>query len=172
MFGYCYSQGTGEEVETERGHKASEHQTVFCSICKKPVQTLLLPAMKGYSSLALCVQPERQKNKKPYFLKLLYYSPRAASINDHKTAAFKQQICILSQSGDQKPESHGDSRGKWAPCLFQLLVAPEFFQAPRLGDAASMLPGLLTPLPCLPTCLLLVSLSHQSLDSGPILNSG
>lgn len=117
--------------------KVSEHQTVFYSICKKPIQTLLLPAMKGYSSLSLCVQPERQKNKKPYFLKLLDYSPRAASINDHKTGAFKQQICILSQSGDQKPESHGDSRGKWAPCLFQLLVAPEFLQAPRLGDAAS-----------------------------------
>ena len=65
--------------------KVSEHQTVFYSICKKPIQTLLLPAMKGYSSLSLCVQPERQKNKKAYFLKLLYYSPRAAMIGSHTT---------------------------------------------------------------------------------------
>lgn len=30
--------------------KASERQTVFYCICKKPIQTLLLPAMKVYSS--------------------------------------------------------------------------------------------------------------------------
>ena len=93
--------------------KVSEHQTVFYSICKKPIQTLLLPAMKGYSSLSLCVQPERQKNKKAYFLKLLYYSPRAASINDHKTGAFKRRsvfshsLEIRSQKAMETPEENG-----------------------------------------------------------------
>ena len=51
---------------------------------------------RSIQAVSLCVQPERQKNKKPYFLKLLDYSLRAASINDHKTGAFKQLICILS----------------------------------------------------------------------------
>lgn len=44
--------------------------------------------------------PRGRKIKNLTFLKLLDYSPRAASINDHKTGAFKQLICVLSQSGD------------------------------------------------------------------------
>ena len=79
--------------------KASECQTVFYCICKKPIQTASA-SDEGLFKPYLCVRPERQKNKKPYFLKLLDYSPRAASINDHKTGAFKQLISILSQSGD------------------------------------------------------------------------
>lgn len=97
---FCYSHETGEEVETKWGYKSLRMSDSVLLYLQETDTNSASASDEGLFKPYLCVRPERQKNKKPYFLKLLDYSPRAASINDHKTGAFKQLISILSQSGD------------------------------------------------------------------------
>lgn len=91
------SWGSWHQVRLQKPPNVRQCFTVFA---RNRYRLCCSQRWRSIQAVSLCVQPERQKNKKPYFLKLLDYSPRAASINDHKTGAFKQLICILSQSGD------------------------------------------------------------------------
>lgn len=93
--------------------KLSEGQTVFNFFCKKLIQALLLPVSNYQGQFKPYLSMFNQRGeKKPYFFELLNYFPRAALINYCKTGVFKQQIFILSQSGDHKSESPWRLQGK------------------------------------------------------------
>ena len=64
MFGTVILVKLVRKLRPSEVSKASERQTVFYCICKKLIQTLLLPAMKVYSSrISLCSTREAEEQK-------------------------------------------------------------------------------------------------------------